>query len=288
MKLADAVYEPLSYRTAGMPGEPRAGVRSRTGRRARRDRPGPRSSRPVGCPAVRVGRLVNLSLLSLRQMLYGFAYTQWIRSVLFLASVDWSAHRGRKNHTISWIACAAPFVCGIGSSSATFYEFAGVKPRRRFSPPGPRSSRGDVPSTPRPSRQSAGWPAASRPTDARSPLPTLPDSPSPYLPASSDPPRAPDRRPRGSPAHPGPGPPSLRADLRRGIGHHIPHGPHGARSRLGAVPSNARSPRGRPGGCRRSPQVEGGAGGPRCPACGGRLVRLGLMPAAGPSAFDTS
>jgi hypothetical protein len=30
------------------------------------------------------------------------------------------------------------------------------------------------------------------------------------------------------------------------------------------------------------------AEGPRCPACGGRLVRLGVMPAAGPSAFDTS
>jgi hypothetical protein len=29
-------------------------------------------------------------------------------------------------------------------------------------------------------------------------------------------------------------------------------------------------------------------GGPRCPACGGRLVRLGFVPAPGPSAFDTS
>jgi hypothetical protein len=29
-------------------------------------------------------------------------------------------------------------------------------------------------------------------------------------------------------------------------------------------------------------------GGPRCPTCGGRLVWLGILPAAGPSAFDTS
>jgi Putative transposase len=29
-------------------------------------------------------------------------------------------------------------------------------------------------------------------------------------------------------------------------------------------------------------------GGPTCPACGGRLVRLGFAPAAGPSVFDTS
>jgi hypothetical protein len=29
-------------------------------------------------------------------------------------------------------------------------------------------------------------------------------------------------------------------------------------------------------------------GGPTCPACGGRLVRLGFAPASGPSAFDTS
>jgi hypothetical protein len=35
-------------------------------------------------------------------------------------------------------------------------------------------------------------------------------------------------------------------------------------------------------------EVAAPPGGPTCPACGGRLVRLGLAPATGPSAFDTS
>jgi hypothetical protein len=40
----------------------------------------------------------------------------------------------------------------------------------------------------------------------------------------------------------------------------------------------------------RSAREEGAApaGGPTCPACGGRLVRLGTVPASGPAAFDTS
>jgi hypothetical protein len=29
-------------------------------------------------------------------------------------------------------------------------------------------------------------------------------------------------------------------------------------------------------------------GGPTCPTCGGRLVRLGFLPAAAPAIFDTS
>jgi hypothetical protein len=35
-------------------------------------------------------------------------------------------------------------------------------------------------------------------------------------------------------------------------------------------------------------EVAAPPGGPTCPTCGGRLVRLGILPAAGPAAFDTS
>jgi hypothetical protein len=35
-------------------------------------------------------------------------------------------------------------------------------------------------------------------------------------------------------------------------------------------------------------EVAAPPGGPTCPGCGGRLVWLGILPAAGPSAFDTS